>query len=211
VSAFQTSLEEHRFGIAAIVIGSALFLVSGAPASDTLGKGHGAIEVRVSGSEKWRTMVITGTPRADRLRIDRKPGKGPYVIEANRRVAPTEGPCQQVAPTLVQCRLPDGTFHTVGVFLNAGADRVRMPATEYTGPVIFGGEGADTLIGGKETDILLGGSGGDALRGRGGPDALVGKAGDDTLNGGNAADRLNGNRGHDRCVGGPGKDERTNC
>ena len=76
---------------AVVLVGSILFVASAAPASNTSDKGHGAIEVYVSGSPKWRSMDINGTAGADRLRIDRKPGRGPYVIKANLPVVSTGG------------------------------------------------------------------------------------------------------------------------
>ena len=194
-----------------VLVGSILFAASAAPASNTSDKGHGAIEVYVSGSPKWRSMDINGTAGADRLRIDRKPGRGPYVIKGNLPVVSTGGSCEQVSRRVLECRLPDGRYHSIGVFVSDGRDSVVMAARHYANLVVFAGAGADRVIGGRESDGVAGSAGADVIRGRGEWDFLQGEEGRDALNGGYGRDRLNGGPGRDRCAGGPGRDNRHRC
>jgi uncharacterized protein len=56
------------------------------------------------------------------------------------------------------------------------------------GDIVYGMDGADTLIGGNGKDILFGGAGIDVLSGGNGNDILVGGAGFDTLTGGEGQD-----------------------
>ena len=98
---------------------------------------------------------------------------------------------------------------------NAGADRLDTSALSL--PVmLFGDDGADTLIGGSGNDNLRGGDDDDVLNGGDGNDSLSGSSGRDTLNGGAGDDRLSGQGssgdvltgglGDDRLDGGSGTD-----
>ena len=72
----------------------------------------------------------------------------------------------------------------------AGDDTVDAADITTTGVMLFGNEGADTLIGGARADLLKGGSGDDVLMGQGGNDTLVGGPGIDTFRGGAGANTI---------------------
>ena len=117
----QGGIRVKKLGaMATILAAMATFGISAAPARDRSAH-RGAVEVNVSGSSTNRLMIITGTVRSDRLRIDRKAGRGLYVINANRPVGGLGGPCEQVARQVVQCRLPDGRLTASGFFSTTAA------------------------------------------------------------------------------------------
>lgn len=63
--------------------------------------------------------------------------------------------------------------------------------------VLFGGEGADTLVGGNRDDHLYGGVGNDTFASGNGNDYLEGGSGNDILDGGTGDDTLIGGAGND--------------
>ena len=81
--------------------------------------------------------------------------------------------------------------------------------------LVFGGNGADTMLGGDSADMFHGGNDNDTLIGRGGDDSIFGDAGDELILGGDGNDEIdgsadndtmNGNAGDDSIQGGTGND-----
>lgn len=66
-----------------------------------------------------------------------------------------------------------------------------------TGPLLFGSDGADTLLGTAGDDTISGAFGNDILQGFAGKDWLRGNGGNDTLKGGDGDDWLAGHEGND--------------
>ncbi len=91
----------------------------------------------------------------------------------------------------------------------AGNDTVNLlgVAVDPADPVIYGGDGDDTIIGSPNIDLIFGGRGNDILIGAGGSDQLFGEDGNDTF--GNASIVGNGvadDAGNDQFHGGAGSD-----
>ncbi len=158
-------------------------------------------------------MLILGTQSGDRVRLDRKPDRGPYVISANTPIRGGGRSCRTVGPNVAECRLADAKHRDIAFFLYGGSDRVRITTRHYASShvIVDVGRGADRVIVGHLAEVVSGGSGDDRIRGRAGADALYGDKGSDTLNGGYGRDRLAGGFGRDRCAGGPGRDRRGGC
>ena len=84
-------------------------------------------------------------------------------------------------------------FTVDGEALLAGETLAYDGAAESASDVlVFGGEGADTLITGDGADSLDGNGGGDSLVGGGGDDTINGALGRDTIFGGEGTDRMRG-------------------
>ena len=91
----------------------------------------------------------------------------------------------------------------------AGSDSVNLlgVAVDPADPVIYGGDGDDTIIGSPNIDVIYGGRGNDVLIGAGNNDQLFGEDGNDTF--GNASAVGNGiadDAGNDQFHGGAGSD-----
>jgi uncharacterized delta-60 repeat protein len=135
------------------------------------------------------TLVITGTPGDDLIRLGRT-FDGAVIVQ---------GRGGQYAWF--------NEFKTITINGLGGDDVLDASALAITNGImgfalpipvtLDGGDGRDTLIGGPGDESLLGGTGEDSLDGR---------AGDDTLFAGDAADTLRGGDGNDYLSGGPGRD-----
>ncbi len=95
------------------------------------------------------------------------------------------------------------------VNLGAGNDIANLlgVAVDPADPVIYGGDGDDTIIGSPNPDLIYGGSGNDVLIGAGGVDQIYGEAGNDIF--GNPSATANGvgdDAGNDLFNGGEGSD-----
>jgi len=135
-------------------------------------------------------LVITGTPRSDRIQVNTQSGGNLVVRLKNQTI---------------------GTFPVNGISLItidglAGNDHISIGPNIDIPAVLNGGFGNDHLSGGAGDDILHGGPGNDRLEGGNGNDILTGDAGNDQLIGGAGLDMLIGGAGNDRLVGGPDDD-----
>jgi Ca2+-binding RTX toxin-like protein len=74
------------------------------------------------------------------------------------------------------------------------------------GPLIFGTNGADTLVGTSVAQEIRGRAGNDFVLGHGGADTLIGGRGNDTMRGGTGFDLLFDHRGSDSLAGDGGRD-----
>ena len=100
--------------------------------------------------------------------------------------------------------------------LGAGNDIANLQGVlvDPADPVIYGGDGDDSIIGSPNADFVYGGSGNDVLIGAGGDDQLYGEAGNDIFGNPSAApnaiaedagnDLFNGGEGSDTFVWEPG-------
>jgi len=77
-------------------------------------------------------------------------------------------------------------------------------AAGWSGPIIVGTQGNDTLTGKAAATLILGLGGKDKITGKGGNDVICGGAGDDWLIGGGGNDSLDGGAGLDKLVGSAG-------
>lgn len=145
------------------------------------------------------TLVITGTPGDDLIRLGRG-FDGAVTLQ---------GRGQQYAwfndfKTIVINGLGgDDVLDASALAIGDGFMSFALPI-----PITLdGGDGHDTLIGGPGDEWLLGGNGDDSLDGRAGDDTLFGGDGADTLRGGDGNDYLSGGPGADQIFGDAGNDQ----
>ncbi|MGE0533325.1 MAG: calcium-binding protein [Pirellulales bacterium] len=87
-----------------------------------------------------------------------------------------------------------------------GADDTLYGGWDYSGDVLYGGEGHDALVGSYGGDTIYGGGGNDRMYGYDGNDYLYGENGDDYMFGYNGLDYLDGGLGYDELYGGNDSD-----
>jgi hypothetical protein len=141
------------------------------------------------------TLVVTGTPSADRiaLRLSRT---------VPHRVLVDFGDNGSTDRSFAL-----GSFAAIDVEAGGGNDRVRIDTRNgsftRTKPTrINGGSGNDTLIGGNGNETLIGGDGNDVVDGNGGADQVGLGLGNDTLiwDAGDGSDVVRGGSGTDSLV-----------
>lgn len=116
---------------------------------------------------------------------------------------------EQVDPHTVRIAAADVTQLTfLTVNLNGGDDRLEIQSLPTLGnaPVIFMGDGNDTVIGSAASELIQGGNGADLLQGGDGDDTISGGTGNDIIDGGDGADALVGDEGDDELSGSAGND-----
>ena len=187
------------------MVGATILLAAPAP-----GVLRGAETRPVQVSVFGTVFLIEGTPTADRVRIDRLPGGGQFVITADSPVQP-HGRCNSVETGTVRCTVAHRRKNGPLITLGGGPDNAQIAAHQYGISYFDGGAGADHLVGGRFNDLIFGYGGDDRIRGRAGQDLLGGAGGDDRLDGGYGRDGLSGGGGRDVCLGGPGRDSRVSC
>jgi Ca2+-binding RTX toxin-like protein len=135
-------------------------------------------------------LVITGTPRNDRIQVNAQ-SNGNLLVRFNNQTL--------------------GTFPVNGISLItadglAGNDDISIGPNIDIPAELRGGLGNDHLSGGAGDDILHGGQGNDKLEGNSGNDILTGDAGNDVLIGDAGLDMLIGGAGNDHLFGGADDD-----
>lgn len=125
-----------------------------------------------------QTIEVFGTPKADKVVIDRANVNGvdAYRVNLNGNVYAFKA---------------SSVCAIVGHFGN-GNDNVSVSGNVFLPTTLFGEAGNDRISGGSGPDLILGGAGHDVLLGNAGKDRVFGEAGIDTLYGGGDKDYLSG-------------------
>jgi ELWxxDGT repeat protein len=147
--------------------------------------------VTVTG-RKANILRVTGTPEADNMQIAEDSGVLTVTVNGVTQQRSLAG-LERLEVLGLQGNdiiTFSGLTRAAMVKAGAGADTVDALGVTATDMMLFGNEGADTLIGGARADLLKGGRGDDILRGRGGNDILVGGSGTNTFRGGAGANTI---------------------
>lgn len=172
-------------------------------------------EARVDGT----TLVYTGNPGRDQIRLNGTAGPAFFQINDNGVATVSGGPCVRQDSAILcpvdqvkaaRFDLGDGDDELLVSGADEGSTTTELPLT------INGGAGNDVLSGAELDDVIDGGpgnddipahAGNDTVTGGEGDDSLRGNDGNDTLDGGPGDDFLNGMEGNDFLKPGTGRDD----